>query len=510
MPDINQVVPPHDEILGLRSMRAHVFASAFFALSGVFFFSGSALAAPNFILVLADDLGWTSLSKASDTTRPSAKSDFHQTPNIDALADMGMRFSNAYAAAPVCSPTRYSIQFGKTPARIGRTRSDKPNRVDHSQRSLAQILKSTNPAYRTAHFGKWHIDADPGELGYDAHDGMTNNKTGGFVNDNSQWAGYADEDPKRVDSLTRRAMAFARDSLARNQPFFIQISHYAVHSNIEYSEESFAYFGEREQGELHSNRGYAAMIRDLDLAIGMLTREYQELGLADDTYIIFASDNGGMPVLPMQMNRGRPYRQGLNSPLLRGKWDLTEGGIRVPFAIVGPGVESGTQSDTPIVTYDLLPTIVELAGSSTALPDDIDGGSLKLLLSDPSAAVSRPFDGLVFHYPHYNRVGMNEPHSAIREGNYKLIRYPVSERSLLFDLSRDIGESTDLSEKEPERRAELEKKLAEYLVSVDAERPEQGSKWVSVGKEGEVRTNFFQRYDGAPAQALDSTTTQQP
>ena len=467
-------------------------------------------AAPNFIVVLADDLGWTSLSKPADARRTDSKSDFYQTPHIDALGDLGMRFSNAYAAAPVCSPTRYSIQFGKTPARLLRTRSDKPNRVDHSQTALPQVLKAIDPSYRTAHFGKWHIDRDPGELGYDEHDGITNNQTGGFVNDNSQWKGSAEDDPKRVDSLTRRAIAFMEASVAEGKPFYLQISHYAVHSSIEYSEESFAYVGEQEKGDLHKNPGYAAMVRDLDLAIGTLMEAYQELGLAEDTYLIFLSDNGGMPVLPMQVNRGRPYKRGLNSPLLRGKWDLTEGGIRVPFALVGPDVEPGSQSDTPIVTYDLLPTVAALAGSGASVPEDIDGGSLVGLLSDPTAAVSRPLDALVFHYPHYNRVGMNEPHSAIREGDYKLIHYPVSDRSLLFDLSRDLGEGTDLSGQDPERTAQLEEKLARYLSSVDAERPEQASKWVSVGEEGKVRTKFFQRYDGDPVERRDETKTDHP
>lgn len=452
------------------------------------------LAKPSFILILADDLGWSSLSSSMDSTGQGGRSDFHQTPNIDALSRRGMRFSDAYAAAPVCSPTRYSIQFGKTPARLLRTRSENPNRVDHDQPSIPELLKSIDPTYRTAHFGKWHIDIDPGEVGYDVHDGMTNNQTGGFADNASQWRGTPDDDPKRVHSLTRRAIDFIQESVAKDQPFFLQISHYAVHSTIEYSKPSFDHFGDFAPGMLHSNREYAAMLHDLDASIGNLIRAYDALGLGDETYVIFVSDNGGMPVIPLQVNLGRPYESGLNSPLLRGKWDLTEGGVRVPFFVVGPGVRSGSQSGTPVVTYDLMPTLAELAGSTKDLPHDIDGGSLRTVLSDPDAAVSRPFDGLIFHYPHYNRVGMNEPHSAIRVGDYKLIHFPVSQRSLLFDLSRDKGETTDLSAKAPERRAELEDKLATYLRSVDAERPEQGKKWATIGQEGRVRTKFFQRY----------------
>ena len=458
------------------------------------FAAGSSQAAPNFILVLADDLGWSSLSTSLDQTRPEAKSDFYQTPRIDELVEMGMRFSNAYAAAPVCSPTRYSIQFGKTPARLRRTRSTKPNQVDHDQISIAQLLKTIDPSYRTAHFGKWHIDFDPGELGYDAHDGITNNKAGGFVDNATQWHGHTDGDPKRVHSLTRKAIAFIESAAEEGRPFFLQLSHYAVHSNIEYSASSFAQFREREGGALHSNAGYAAMLLDLDTSVGALLEAYQELGLARDTYIIFTSDNGGMPVIPMQLNLGRPYPRGLNSPLLRGKWDLTEGGIRVPFAIAGPGIAPGSQSDTPVVSYDLLPTLASLAGGEDVLPPDVDGGSLQATLSAPGAPVERPFAGLVFHYPHYNRVGMNEPHSAIRSGDYKLLHFPVSQRSLLFDLGADAGERADLSDQQPQRARELEAQLTGYLNAVSAERPEEATKWRSIGKSGQVRTKFFQRY----------------
>ena len=463
-------------------------------LVGLLVSADGVAAAPNFILIVADDLGWSSLSTTMDEARPDARSDFYETPNLDALAGRGMRFSSGYAAAPVCSPTRYSIQFGKTPARLLRTRSEARNRADHNQESIAELLKRIDPRYRAAHLGKWHIDADPSDLGYDVHDGITANQTGGFVNDNTQWHGTADEDPKRVHSLTRRAITFIEETVAAQRPFFLQISHYAVHSNIEYSEESLAHFEGREAGLFHKNPRYAAMIRDLDVSIGALVEAYSALGLESNTYILFVSDNGGMPVIPMELNRGRPYRAGLNSPLLRGKWDLSEGGIRVPFFVAGPGVDGGGQSDTPVVTYDLLPTLADLAGSNVELPPNLDGGSLGPVLKDAKASVSRASESLIFHFPHYNRVGMNEPHSAIRRGNFKLLVFPVSRRTLLFDVSCDAGETTDLSEEMPELKRNLLRELAAYLRSVGAERPEEGTKWVSVGKRGQVRTRFFERY----------------
>ena len=145
--------------------------------------------APNFILVLTDDQGWTSLSAAMDLRRPSSRSDYHKTPNMDALLERGMRFSNGYAAAPVCSPTRYSIQFGKSPARLNFTRVLGRNGADHNQIGIPQVLKAANPEYFCAHLGKWHISADPKRYGYDVHDGKTTNREGGFTmkNHTREW-----------------------------------------------------------------------------------------------------------------------------------------------------------------------------------------------------------------------------------------------------------------------------------------------------------------------------------
>ena len=232
--------------------------------------STSASTSPNFILVVADDFGWASMSTSMDKQKPTAKSDFYTTPNIDSLVESGLRFSNGYAAAPVCSPTRYSIQFGKTPARLKRTRGMGKNLADHNQVGIPQVLKSIDKNYRTAHIGKWHIDEDPARYGYDLHDGITKNKEGDFDNNPSQWKGYAEEDPKRVDSLTARGIAFMRESTEKQQPFFLQLSHYAVHSNIVYSESSFAEVALREKGKLHNDQGYAAMVQDMDLSIGTL------------------------------------------------------------------------------------------------------------------------------------------------------------------------------------------------------------------------------------------------
>jgi len=432
-----------------------------------------------------------------DNRFPNAKSDYYETPNINKILNRGIRFSNGYASSPVCSPTRYSIQFGKDPASLGRTRGLGPNRVDHDQVGIAQVLKAVNKNYQTAHFGKWHIDADPSQYGYDYHDGQTGNKEGGFDNskNNRQWVGYASKDPKLVNQLTSRTVEFIRTSVAEKKPFFVQLSHYAVHSDIVYSENSFDRLSGQKKGVIHQDQGFAAMVYDLDKSIGGLLDVYDELNLNDNTYLMLVSDNGGMPVLPQQVNLGRPYKMGLNYPLLRGKWDLLEGGIRIPFAAMGPGVESNTQSDVPVITHDILPTIADLANAYDLKPDGINGVSIKKLFFNPKSQLHREPNFLIFHYPHYNRVGINEPHSAIREDEYKLIKFPISNRYLLFKITEDIGEERDLSNIFPDIVAKLDKKLSGFLESVNAEKPEDAYNWETVGKQGKERTKFFKRYD---------------
>ena len=277
----------------------------------------------------------------------------------------------------------------------------------------------------------------------------------------------------------------------------MQLSHYAVHSDIVFSDKSFDTTSTRLKGSLHSNAGYAAMLEDLDDSIGVFLQSFENLDLSSNTYIFFTSDNGGMPILPQKTNLGMPYKSGLNSPLLRGKWDLTEGGIRVPFAVIGPGIEENSQVDTPVVTYDILPTIYELvSGSTDGLPEGLDGGSLIDLITGKSGVVERHSEYLVFHYPHYNRVGINEPHSSIRDGNIKLIRFPVSQRNLLFDLGADPGERNNLAVKQKDLVDALDSELTNYLLLVDAERPEEAFNWRTTGQSGRVRTFFFQRYEG--------------
>ena len=460
------------------------------------------IGAPNFIFILTDDQGWTSLSAAIDPDFPNSRSDYHKTPHIDKLMKMGVNFTDGYAPSPVCSPSRYSIQFGKTPARLKKTIVRGENNVDHKQISIAQLLKNINKDYLCGHLGKWHIDVNPSYLGYDIHDGITTNAEGNFHNDNHklQWGGYSEGDPKRVYSLTDRSISFIEEAIDSNRPFYLQLSHYAVHSDLVYSNESFAEMILEQPGEIHTDTSYAAMIMDLDKSIGKLLEAYENLGLGKNTYIIFTSDNGGMPVLPIQVNRGKPYKNGLNSPLARGKWDLMEGGIRVPFFISGPGIMPNQISDIPVIGYDIFPTVADLAqlnksGIKFQMPENLDGVSLvNLLKKDTSISFKRPNDGLIFHFPHYNICGLNEPHSAIRIGNHKLVKFYTSERILLFDLSVDVAEKNDISPTQKSLSIYLESKLEDYLEKVGAEVPEESFSWGKNGKNGQVKTQFFQRY----------------
>ncbi|MEO1584318.1 MAG: sulfatase [Planctomycetota bacterium] len=458
-------------------------------------------ASPNFIFIVADDLGWTSLSFSMDDRFPDAKSRYHTTPHLAELAEQSTRFSNAYAASPVCSPTRYSILLGQTPARLGKTIVRGPSRIDLEQPGLPDVLKSIDDRYMCAHLGKWHIDADPESFGYDISDGRTTNREGGFTSSGPdrrtrEWGGYPAEDPKLSASLTTRAIEFLDDRATRSEPFFLQLSYYAVHSDIVYTERSFQNALERPEEPNHSNAGFSAMLTDFDNEIGRLLSALHRHGLHENTYIFFFSDNGGVPSIPPEVMRGRPHQNGFNAPLRRGKWDLTEGGIRIPFLVTGPAVVAGAQCDVPVSTIDLLPTLADLAGNPAAIPASTDGGSLAPLLSDSSMrGVTRPHgDTLVFHFPHWNMMGLGEPHSAVRSGRYKLIRFPVLNRSLLFDLHTDIGEQNDLSSELPDVASELEHLLEQYLLHVAAEKP-LDSFTRDIADDGQARTRFLDEFD---------------
>ena len=417
----------------------------------------------NFIIILTDDHGWNHTSVSMDKKNPKSRSDYIQTPNIERFALEGMRFSQGYAPAPVCSPTRYSIQYGKTPARMRKTVvMGGYDHVNHDQTTLVQMLKEQNAEYKTAHFGKWHMGMAPEELGYDYSDGKTNNSPGGFNEEgNDQWGVNLEEDPKLTFSLSQRSNRFMSQMVNEGNPFFLQVSYYAAHSDLVALPETYEKYKKLPKGTVHKNAIYAAMVEDLDAGIGMLLDQVKALGIEDETYIFLLADNGGVPTIPPQR---AGYSVSNNYPLTRGKWDLLEGGIRVPFFIAGPGIKGNSQCDQPVIAYDIMPTILDLAGREKPLPKEFDGGSLAPLFTG-FEPVKRNTEDLIFHYGRVSYNGFGDVHSAIidKNGRFKLLKLVNTDKVYLFDLNNDLSEQYDVSGLYPEVAKELNNKLSRYI-----------------------------------------------
>ena len=443
---------------------------------------------PNFILILADDQGWNGTSVKMMDNESGSKSDYFETPNLERFAQSGIRFSDAYASAPVCAPSRYSIQFGKTPARLSLIRVGmNTDHIDHEGfTSIPKALKKINSNYRTAHFGKWGMGSNPSVFGYDVSDGPTKNKDGNFDNNRSQWEHVFKKDPKNIFSLTDRAIEFIDSSKEEEKPFYLQISHYAVHSNVESKEKSYAVLKDKPIGAQQKDLGFAAMTFDLDEGLGLLLNKIKELEIEDNTYIIYMSDNGSVPNIP----GAKKYEKSYNFPLSRGKWDAYEGGVRVPLIIAGPGIKNDTESATPVSGSDLLPTIIDLAGNKTIALTEIDGGSFaSILLNKNNKKIKRAVDGIFFHVPYKNGIALKRPHSAVRRGDYKLIKFQDDKSILLFNLVKDKMEQLDLATQKPEKVKELEKILDNYLTEVHAPKWQDGITWKNTPLK-EINSNY--------------------
>ena len=440
---------------------------------------------PNFILILTDDQGWNGTSVQMMDAEPQSKSDYHETPNLESLAERGMRFSSAYASAPVCSPSRYSIQFGQTPARLQMIRVGmNTDHINHQRPiSIPKLLKNINSNYTAAHFGKWGIDAHPSELGYDESDGITGNKEGGFdyKNHQRQWRNNSSEDPKKIFSTTKKATDFLERQANSKRPFFLQVSHYAVHSDIMMRKATLNKYQNKAKGAYQKHAGFAAMTEDLDTGLGILLKKLKALGLEKNTYIIYTSDNGAVPIMPPRSK----YKKGSNFPLSRGKWDALEGGIRVPFVIAGPKILAGQESKTPITFSDLLPTLIDLAGGELPLKAQLDGGSFKnSLFKINKSKINRPSKGLIFHVPYENGIALKRAHSSVIFPPYKLIKFYDNNELSLYNLDRDIMEQNDIALSNPTTLKFMENLLDTYLKTVKAPKWKPGLTW----KSGSVET----------------------
>ncbi len=434
-----------------------------------------AAAPPNIILILADDLGATDLGCCG--------SKYYRTPNLDRLASQGMRFTQAYAACPVCSPTRAALLTGKNPTRIGLTdwipgsRNQTDRRLLNNQFlqqlpleevTLAELLSSAG--YATASIGKWHLGGEgfsPADQGFQIALGGT--ARGGvqshfapFLKGDSRLPGFnsVPEGTSLADLLTEAAEKFITENADR--PFFLYLPHYSVHTPIQGPASLVDDFSQNvKPSGLQKNPIYAAMVENLDQNVGRLTAKLDSLNLTDNTLVIFTSDNGGLATL-----EGPNTPATNNAPFREGKGYLYEGGLRVPLIVRWPdAVKAGTTSSQPVVSYDLLPTVCDICQLNA--PGDLDGISLKPLFE---GAEKLDRDALYWHYPHYGNQG-GKPGAAIREGDYKLIEFYETGRRELFKVSEDLSESTNLTDVAPELVRRLADKLEGWRKSVNAEMP---------------------------------------
>ena len=439
----------------------------------------------NFVFLLADDLGWADLACYGG--------DLHETPNLDRLAKESVRFTDAYTAAPVCTPTRASIMTGKTPARlhmtIWREASGNPplkrkvvppvtvGDLPHSEVTLAEVLHDAG--YYTAHVGKWHLGGAshyPETHGFDANIGGSHwgapttffypySGSGTFGNE-FRYVPHLElgsPDEYLTNRLTDEAIRIVEH--VHDRPFFLNMWWHTVHTPIEAPDEMVEPYRERLRPELnHQNATYAAMVKSLDTNAGRLLAKLEELGLADRTVVVFTSDNGGF----VNKNRGQTVTN--NAPLRSGKGSLYEGGVRVPLMVRWPGVTpEGGICREPVSSIDFYPTLLEIAGLAGNADHNaaVDGVSLVPVLRKPDASLTR--DALYWHYPHYYPT--TSPVSSIRQGDWKLLHYYEDDHVELYNLADDLGEEQDLTSGRAEVAAELRQKLDGILGDADAQFP---------------------------------------
>ena len=450
------------------------------------------LKSPNFILILSDDQGWNGTSYEMISDSDFSKSDYYETPNIENLAKSGMVFSRAYSPAPTCSPTRYAIQFGQTPARLKHIRvSMNVDHIDHKgMTTIPRALKRIDSNYVAGHFGKFGMYSEPINFGYDFSDGMTGNIDGNIDGTvQTKWLPQHDEDPKQIFGITKRSLSFMEEQVKQDNPFFLQVSHYAVHADLVTRKEIYEKYKEKNRGRYHENSSIAAMTEDMDLSVGKILEKVKELGIEDNTYVIYMSDNGAVEQI-LGSKKTNKENRGYNYPLRHGKGTLYEGGIRVPFIISGPGIKPGSRSSIPISGVDILPTIQDLVSSKVEHDEKIDGGSFKKnLFEDPNSKVIRNKDFLIFHLPF--RRGSFNPHSAIIKDELKLIKFLNSNKVLLFNLKDDLNEKNDISKKFPEITFNLNLQLEEYLKEVKALKWKKNINWRPFEKTLEEFNSFY-------------------
>jgi len=439
----------------------------------------------NIVLFLIDDLGWRDIGANGST--------YYRTPNIDALARDGVRFTDAYAACAVCSPTRAAILTGKYPARLlltdwlpsGRWEPKAKLRSARFVRSLpleeitlAEALREAG--YRTANIGKWHLGSEPFSLpehhGFDVNiAGNAHGAPGSFffpyagdwsiptTGQRAKWNVLPDGKPGEylTDRLTDEAVRFIRAN--RERPFFLYFPHYGVHTPLQAKPEVVAKYEKIPAAQQQGKPVYAAMVESIDDSVGRVVATLRELGLERNTVIVFTSDNGGF------------WNATSNAPLRANKGAYYEGGIRVPLIVKWPGVApAGSVSAEPVTSTDLYPTCLAAAGLPARPHQHVDGLDLRPVLTG-----GKPLgrESIFWHFPHYNDHPHSVPSGVVRRGDWKLIETFDPAGIELYNLATDLGETRNLASVEPGRTAELRRELEEWRRAVGAEMMAPNPDW---------------------------------
>jgi arylsulfatase A-like enzyme len=459
---------------------------------------------PNVVFFLVDDLGWRDLGCFGST--------FYETPNADRLGREGMRFTNGYAACPVCSPTRASIMTGKYPARLattdyfgaaqpeawGRNTKLLPARYDDrlplAEVTLAEAFKEAG--YATFFAGKWHLGPEgfwPENQGFDINQGGWS--AGGPFGAGRYFSPYGNPRlkdgpvgehlPDRLATETAKFIETHQD-----QPFLAYLSFYSVHTplmarpdlkakheakakSVRHDGPDWVPEGTRQARQVQDHAVYGGMVEAMDSAVGKVLGALDRCGLADKTLVVFMADNGGLST-----SEGSPTS---NVPLRGGKGWMYEGGIREPMLIKWPGVTApGSTCDAPVVSTDFYPTLLEIGGLPPGPQQHMDGVSLVPLLRQ-SGGVQR--EALYWHYPHYGNQG-GAPGGAVRAGDWKLIEWYEDGKLELFNLKEDLGEHRDLADREPERVRQLHAKLQAWREAVGARMPAANPRYDPAGPDG--------------------------